>query len=249
MSFVLNLRNVRNCTHQIYCCLPIRLDTCQDTRADKQLVLDNFQVLFKDVLEYGMVREATFDTLGFPDDQNEDGSTARRDATIVQEHCQRAKNLSHKRQKEMRMKAMNAVAEERVRASALAKAQILQILSENRECERILLQEMKKPETSSRNQLTNATVDHFKKPTAPKLKSFCHVRMWDSLNKPAGWKWPNKQKRHGSDSLIKFAHSLQDKKVTLKVPVDPDLLLKSSQQVLKHRHQQLNFLVQILAIS
>ena len=122
MSYVLNLRNVRNCTHQIYCCLPIRLDTCQDTRADKQLVLDNFQVLFKDVLEYGMVREATFDTLGFPDDQNEDGSTARRDATIVQEHCQRAKNLSHKRQKEMRMKAMNAVAEERARAAALAEA-------------------------------------------------------------------------------------------------------------------------------
>ena len=210
---------------KLYCYLPIRLDTCQDTRANKQLVLDNFELLFKEVLQYGMVREATFDSLGFPDDQNEDGSTARRDATIVQEHCQRAKDLSQEHQKEMRMKAMNAVAKERARATALTKVRILQILGDNKECERILLQEMKMPETSSRNQLTNATVNHFKKPMAKYLKSFCHVRMWDSLNKPAGWRWPNKHRRPGSasqgDLLTELAHSLRDKKVTLKVPVDP----------------------------
>ena len=45
--------------------------------------------------------------------------------------------------------------------------------------------------------------------------------MWDSLNKPTGWKWPNKQIKPGSHSLIELAHSLQDKKLTLKVPVDP----------------------------
>ena len=91
MSYSLTLTNVGIALTKLYCYLPIRLDTCQDTRANKQLVLDNFEVLFKEVLQYGMVREATFDSLGFPDDQNDDGSTARRDATIVQEHCQEGK--------------------------------------------------------------------------------------------------------------------------------------------------------------
>ena len=70
--------------------------------ADEKLILDNFPILLEDVYNYGMVREETFDRLGFPEDRDSTGKIVRRDATITQEWMQRSKLLSHAYQRALR---------------------------------------------------------------------------------------------------------------------------------------------------
>ena len=175
----------------MYC----RLDTCKDPNANKQLVHDNFDELYNEVLENGMISEETFDRLGFPEDEHEDGSICRKDGvSIRQEHRQRAKILSHKHQKELRKNALNAAAEKEAAAWTLEQAAISSIQTKNAACEKILFQEMKMPTTTGRRQLTNATQEQFNKPKKDLLQAFVHCRKWTGGSTEKGWKWPNKNK-------------------------------------------------------
>ena len=76
-----------------------------------------------------------FEDLGFPVDCDMDGKGIRRDATITQESRQRAKNLTHLHQAELRNEKRGLIRAEVVRKEADKRNKDSSQLIFNRKCE------------------------------------------------------------------------------------------------------------------
>jgi hypothetical protein len=161
------------------------LATCRKlpTDAEYELCHRSFPTLFEHQLKYGHVPDEVFEELGFPVDCDMDGKEVRRDATITQESRQRAKNLTHVHQAELRDEKREQVRAEVVRKEADKRNKSESQLKIAEECEEKIRELMAGDEST---EISQATLEHFSKCKRDQLKAFVTVRKIDvpaSLNK------------------------------------------------------------------
>ena len=112
---------------------------CNPTKDEYKLCIDMFPTLMEHFQENGHIEDEFFETLGFPMNEDTDGSFVRRDSTINQETRQRAKCLTRHHQVSLREKRI-AIIENEVRRKAADNEIKLQILiDDNIECEERIL--------------------------------------------------------------------------------------------------------------
>ena len=80
------------------------LATCRTNFSKEmyQLCIVLFDCLFKQCDEFDHIPDKIFEEVRFSFDKDNNGKEARRDATITQECCQRAKYLTHLHQQSLR---------------------------------------------------------------------------------------------------------------------------------------------------
>jgi len=184
----------------------------------------------KCVLDHGHVTDEEFTRLGYPIDIDVFEKEYPCDSGITNESYQRAKQLSHVRQREMRRKNIDKQIAEKQRAIILKQQKGSTILAGNAECEKKLLLVMKtrlQSETELPPEaIRQAQLADFDKCTVPFLKAFIHVRKFDSISIPseAKWSWPKKDNlanaSRGEDCLILRAFDLRTNDIRL-VLIDP----------------------------
>lgn len=166
--------------------------------------------MFEIVDEFGHITDKEMLDLDFPADVNSEGEEVLREAGMTAENRARAKVLSHLVQRERRL----ALIEDKVAGEASKQARedvaIDGVLKDNLSAEAKLFMLLAKPPTSSRNQLTNATAEHFSKLTVPLLQAFVHARQFPTSGKAKGFSWPAKGKvGEAAENLINLAHGVR----------------------------------------
>ena len=80
------------------------ISTCsrQLTIEEFELCKSSFPELYEYATKFGYIPESEYDRLGFPFDTNTDGKEVRKDPQIINEGQQRAKELNHPIQKDLR---------------------------------------------------------------------------------------------------------------------------------------------------
>ena len=178
------------------------------TTTEYELCKSTFAELFKIQLENGFVSESEYDRLGFSQDMNVAGEEVLKTATVSQECRQRAKNLSHKIQVELRKERENLLEAEEKRKAANRINKCHKLLQDNKTCEAKL-------------NGTAVTLELLSKCNSKELQAFIHVRNFKT-ERTEDWKWPRKGKleeaESGEDNLIKRAFDCSQKEVILTVP-------------------------------
>ena len=72
------------------------------------------------------------------------GNLVERNATISQEHCQRSKNLSHKVQRQLRVKRLDNIQAEKQRKNVVASQKLDKMLKDSEECKKNVLAQLNK---------------------------------------------------------------------------------------------------------
>ena len=83
--------------------------TCrrQITNVEKNLILETFPFLYKEMLTKGYISDELFDQLNYPIDTDESGNNYERHVEITDEKCQRAKIMNHYYQRNLRNEVIN----------------------------------------------------------------------------------------------------------------------------------------------
>lgn len=142
-----------------------------------------------------------------------------RNQGIQQEHMQRSKIIDNEHQialqNVLQQKQVDAVNQKHLKLVETTK----QWLSDNRECEKVIFQEMNLPEDSGRTMLANAELKHILKPTVKLLKAFIFVQTHDKGDAAAGLsskaKGKVKEAVEGADTLLRMAFDLRSQEVKL----------------------------------
>jgi hypothetical protein len=130
------------------------------------------------------VPDELFDELGFPVDCDMDKKEVRRDAAIMQESRQCAKNLSHVHQAKLRDEKREQVWAEVVRKEADKRNKTESQLKIAEECEEKIRKLMTGDDQLT--EISQATLKHFSKCKRDQLKAFAMIRKSDvtaSMNK------------------------------------------------------------------
>jgi hypothetical protein len=221
----------RNCYSQTpyaFPCFDSMLSTCRKVMPIeiRNLCKEHFPTLVATAIKNGHVHEELYDNLGFPMDQDVEGNPVPKNQGISQEHRQRAKCLTHEHQVKLREKRLEAaMAAMNVRHVKKVK-DFMDLLQMHDEC----VVELGKvaPLVDEPSQLD---LVHFSnhKIQVKHLKGYIHVRTWETVETPKGYKWKNKgnlqEAQAGIDCLILQAHKLRSAPVKLKdkpaAPVKP----------------------------
>jgi hypothetical protein len=107
------------------------------TQEEYQLCLNNFVELLKIVYLNCHVTDKEFLDRGFPADTNVLGEEVHRLAGISQEHCQRAKILSHEYQVKLRADLIEEKMVMERKKQEEANASINKTITDNQSCEKI----------------------------------------------------------------------------------------------------------------
>ena len=191
----------------------------QVTEKEYQLCLDNFVPLLQFVYLHGHVPDTEFLARGFPPDTNYAGEDVHRLAGISQEHCQRAKILSHEYQVKLRTDlVLEKMAKERKKQEE-ANANINKAIANNRSCEKkimdiVVAQWVPTPTPRGGLMLKHAYKQHFLACTIPELKPFLKVRGMKTEGKKA--------------DLAQVGYAAREKILTLKAA--PDIALTEAEE-------------------
>jgi hypothetical protein len=201
------------------------LGTCRKhpTVEEYKLCEDSFKELFEYQFLHGHVPDDKFDEFGFPQDEDPDGNTVRREATLSQETHQRAKCLSHKHQVELRSLRRSEVESASRRKRAVVDNRIMKHLNVNVKCQEKL------------GNFGEATFEDFAKCRGDELTSFLFVR--DPTISVS--KLPKKGKvadaEAGVDVLILRAFGARTKPIRLKDPSEVTEQDATSEPLPAHR--------------
>ena len=152
------------------------LATCRTNPSNEmyKLCIDSFDYLFKKCNEFGHIPDEIFEGAGFSVDKDNNGKEVRRDATITQEHRQRAKCLTHVHQQSLREERINLIKAEIERKKADAVAKLHAKLRNNFDCEKKLFLLMKV--NTDVKHLMNVTMANLMSCSGDLLKAFIIVR-------------------------------------------------------------------------
>jgi hypothetical protein len=183
------------------------------TEEEYQLCLDNFVELLILLLKNGHLPDKEFLDRGFPPDTNYKGEAVPRLAGISQEHCQRAKILSHEHQVKLRADLVEEKMAIVRKKQEEANASINKTLADNQSCEEkimdiVLVEWVPTPMPKDGLTLKHACDRNFHTCTIPELKPFLKAR---------GEKIPSRKA-----DLAKAAYEAREKVLTLQVT--PDVL-------------------------
>ena len=117
------------------------LVTCRrnPTKDEYKLCIDMFPTLMENFQENGYIEDEFFGKLGFPVDEDTDGSFVRRDTTINQETRQWAKCLTHHHQVSLREEKIAIIENEVRRKAADNQLKLQYLIDDNIKCEERIL--------------------------------------------------------------------------------------------------------------
>jgi hypothetical protein len=198
-------------------------------QAEVKLVRKEFVSLYKIAADNGHVPEFEYDDRGFAKDLNSAGEVVERLAGITNEKCQRAKVISHVKQRMLRL-AERAKGLAVVVAKDAEEAQkVVGLAAFNVKCEQLVIEAIGLPPTSGVfRALQGASLAHFSKAKRPQLVAFCHMRLFESSSLPRGtsFKFPKLKNAPGEtgETLVEMAFRLRRTAVVLKnLPLPPPL--------------------------
>lgn len=156
------------------------------------------RALLLPTIEHGHVPDTKLEELGFPVDRDMDGTEVRRDATITQEARQRAKNLTHVHQVELRKERQEQIQAELTRKQADKQNKNSSQLAFNRKCEESLRALM----SSEQTEISDSTLEHFFKCKKDELKGFIAARNGGTVPPSSLNKGTMQRATDGFDCLI-----------------------------------------------
>jgi len=161
-------------------CLSAMMSTLghHPTQQEYDIITKSLPILILEMQEKGHVSESTFDQLGFPMDERTNGEIFEQNATITQEHLQRAKSFTHHFQNNERLKIKQQINLKKQQQNEKIEARQQHQIKLSRECVvRILNKKMKNSKlTYPLDSLENATLQHVAAAKKDMLKAFLSVR-------------------------------------------------------------------------
>ena len=157
------------------------LKTCQRniTQSELQQITNSFKCLYQTTLKNGELSESDLQNAGFSSDQDQYGLDLTKDATIAQEHRQRAKCLTHEHQIHLRQERILSLKNEMMRKKQEAKDKLREKNRRNKDA-MTKLKDFMNQETLN---LEDATLQHFSKLKLCYLEAFILVRTIETKNK------------------------------------------------------------------
>lgn len=213
------------------------LRTCRNIQTHELVPIEeNLAHLLHEQRTKGYIDDDTLDHYGIREDVDTYGDVIRRDATITNESCQRAKNLSAPYQcglrEEVKVRALEKKKEEAEKSNRF----ILDHLERSKKA----VKKMTGSENADSATLAQLSLAEFAKPLGPELKSFHFVRKFASKAESKAFKYPNKgklseakkaakQPPEAEENLINYAFQMRAKSIKLR---QPEVLLPVSTAVL-----------------
>ena len=185
--------------------------------------LEHFRPLcnqfYKSARVNGHISEGEYDRYNYPLDVDSFGNIVRKDQGIVQENRQRAKIISHKKQRELRLKHWADRVEDRRRELEESYNEEMKHFKLNEECEAMLMAQLKETNSNESNlpSLKDLKKEHIgekrvkdKFPSPELLKEFCKVRMDREILKNGKPKYPSTNLTRSKlvDKVLSLCHLL-----------------------------------------
>jgi hypothetical protein len=207
------------------------------TQSEKGLICKIFDKLLRLTLEEGYVTEDVYDDLGFAKDLVSN-RVYERDHGIASEWKQRAKNISHQYQQDLRRERLKEIQDKFNKKQEKIQEEINKLIETNKKAEHKInsfietnnLMSKIKPNQYSfiEKEVKNVSLSMLFSLNCKELKAFIHVRLFTTKNidKKILKKYPNKMKFEDAlraiqddnqeDSLVSLAFKQKNKEVILK---------------------------------
>lgn len=211
------------------------LGTCRRrlTTAEVELVRDTFGHLHTQMVDTGYIPDSLFDTLGYPRDCNSKGEEVLRESEY--EPRQRAKILSHDKQREIRLALARAAREAIAEKEDTERTKVLALLKDNKRAEQVVLLKggIEMVGSGFVDTAKGLTIANFSTLTLDLLKAFIRVRTQTGSRGRGAL--PNKgtseQAERGVNNLIRMSWMLRCDEVKLEA-TQPDATTTSSIELL-----------------